>query len=53
MNELELFIKRISLFFTNTVSINDIGKIPGIDYENTNINYENTINLYNLVKSFN
>lgn len=53
MNELELFIKRINLFFTNTVSINDVSKVPGIDYENTDINYENTISLYNLVKSFN
>lgn len=53
MNELELFIKRINLFFTNTVSINDVGKVPGIDYINTKVNYENTISLYNLVKSFN
>jgi len=53
MNELELLIKRMNLFFTNTVSINDVGKVPGIDYQKTKVNYENTISLYNLVKSFN
>lgn len=53
MNELELFIKRMNLFYTNTVSINDVSKVPGIDYENTKVNYENTISLYQLIKSFN
>ena len=52
MNELDKFIKEINLIFTNTIQSIDFCRV-GFDLEDQKINYENTINMYKLVSSFN
>ena len=52
MNELDKFIKEINLVFTNTIQAIDFCRV-GFDLEKEKVNYENAINLYKLVSSFN
>ncbi len=52
MNELDRFIKDVNLVFTNTINRIDFCRVD-FDINSQKINYENTINLYKLVSSFN
>lgn len=52
MNELDRFIKEINLVFTNTIQAIDFCRV-GFDLEKRKVNYENAINMYKLVSSFN
>ena len=52
MNELDRFIKDVNLVFTNTISRIDFCRVD-FDISSQEINYDNTINLYKLVSSFN
>ena len=52
MNELDKFIKEINLVFTNTIQAIDFCRVD-FDLEKQKVNYENAINMYKLVSSFN
>ena len=52
MNELDRFIKEINLVFTNTIQAIDFCRVD-FDLETQKVNYENAINIYKLVSSFN
>lgn len=52
MNKLNQFIKEINLVFTNTIDRYEFCK-KNFDLNNYNVNYTNSISIYNLVNSFN
>lgn len=52
MNKLDEFIKEVNLAFTETIKREDFCRI-GFDIDKIEVDYNNTISLYNLVSSFN
>ena len=52
MNNIDKFIKEMSLIFTNTLTSDDFCCI-GFNLDEQIINYDNTISLYNLINNFN
>ena len=52
MNNIDIFIKEMSLIFTNTLTSDDFCCI-GFNLDEQIINYDNTISLYNLINNFN
>lgn len=52
MNNIDKFIKEMSLIFTNTLTSDDFGYI-GFDLDEQKINYDDSISLYELINNFN
>lgn len=52
MNKLDEFIKEVNLAFTETIKREDFCR-TGFDIDKIEVDYDNTISLYNLVNSFN
>ena len=52
MNELDKFIKEMNLVFTNTLTRDDFCVVD-FDLDKQEINYNNSISLYELLNKFN
>ncbi len=52
MNELDKFIKEMNLVFTNTLTSDDFC-VVGFDLDKQEVNYDNSISLYELINKFN